>query len=238
MTEILINYTDFYAMSQNLPKYINLITQIKTVALGTISIILLGSYFISIVFTMQVMKEFVHFNASSIIGGTLANIYIRELSPVITAVILTGKVASAFTAEIAIMKVTKQLDAMCVMNTSPISYLIIPRVLACCIVLPLLNILSFLASLSNSMLISALFYNISVVVFRESICWSTILIDGYKSLAKSVIFAVIMSIISCYFGLTAINDTKGVGLTITSSVVIILMLIFTVNFILSYLIFY
>lgn len=211
--------------------------QTQVVGLGAISVILLGAYFVSVVFTIQVIKELICLNASGIIGGTLVTMYIRELSPVVTAIILTGKVASAFTAEIAVMKVTKQLDVMYIMNINPIRYLVAPRLFACCVILPLLNILAFFASLSNSILISALLYKIPIVVFSQSINWPLVIIDCFKSLVKSIIFAIVMSLVSCYFGLTAVSDTKGVGLATTASVVVILMLIFITNFILSLLMF-
>ena len=230
--------TKNYYVVYNMLRFINLLTQqIKIVGIGAISIIILGAYFVSIVFTIQIIKELMYFNASSIIGNTLTNIYIKDLTPVVTAIILAGKVASAFTAEIAVMKVTKQLDAMYTMNTNPIYSLVMPRLLACCIILPMLNIIAFLASLSNSLFLSVLFYQIPVVTFFASICWETTITNIYKSLIKSIGFAIIMALISCYFGLQALNTSKGIGQATTSSVVVILILIFISNFILSSLIF-
>lgn len=218
--------------------FINLLTrQIKIVGIGSLSVAILGAYFVSIVFTTQVIKELIRFNASSVIGNTLTSIYIKELSPVVTAIILTGKVASAFTAEIAVMKVTKQLDAMYIMNTNPISYLVLPRLFACCLILPILNLIAFLASLSNSLLLSTLFYKIPIVTFLNSIYWKTAIINIYKSLVKSTCFAILMALISCYFGLNALNTSKGIGLATTSSVVVILISIFISNFVLSSLIY-
>ena len=220
-----------------MPKLFVILGEVRAIGFKAISVVLLGAYFVSIVFTMQVIKELINFNMSSIIGATLTKIYTQELSPVITAIILTGKVASAFTAEISVMKVTKQLDAMYMMNTNPISYLLIPRLLACCITLPLLNILSFITSLSNSILISAILYKIPISIFFESINWLITITDVWKSLIKSLSFAIIISTISCCFGLTANNDTKGVAIATTSSVVTTLMLIFVFNFLLSFMMF-
>jgi len=189
----------------------NLINQIIIVGPGSLGIIIITASFIGIVFTLQIIKEFLYLDASSFIGAILSIAFIRELSPVLTSVIIAGRIGSAFTAELATMKVTEQVDALYLLNTNPIKYLVLPRLLGCLLVLPLLNLLFFLSSLSFSMFICSIFYNINPSLFFNSIYAGLFFQDILKSTFKVLVFGLILSIISCSWGLTTIGGSKSVG---------------------------
>jgi len=215
----------------------NLIDQIIIAGPQSLGIIIMTSSFIGIVFTLQVIKEFLYLDASSFVGAILSIAFIRELSPVFTAVIIAGRIGSSFTAELATMKVTEQIDALYLLNTNPLVYLVLPRLLGCILVLPFLNLLFFFSSLSISMFICSLFYNIHPVLFFNSMYSGLFFQDIIKSTFKVLVFGFILSIISCSWGLTTIGGSKSVGQATTSSVVTSLLMIFVVDFVLTYLLF-
>jgi len=215
----------------------NLIDQIIIVGLESLGIVIITASFIGVVFTLQVIKEFLYLDASSFIGAILSIAFIRELAPVFTAVIIAGRIGSFFTAELATMKITEQIDALYLLNTNPIIYLVLPRLLGCIFVLPFLNLLFFLSSLFISMFICYIFYNIYPLLFFNSMSVGLFLADIIKSTFKVLIFGFILSIVSCSWGLTTIGGSKSVGQSTTSSVVTSLLMIFVVDFILTYLLF-
>nr|YP_009500343.1 hypothetical protein [Gracilariopsis heteroclada]AXE43505.1 hypothetical protein [Gracilariopsis heteroclada] len=215
----------------------NTIEQIKIVGPDSLSIIIITAFFVGMVFTLQIVKEFLHINAISLVGSILTIAFIRELSPVLTSVIIVGRIASCFTAELATMSVTEQLDALYLLETSPISYLVIPRVLSSILILPFLNIFSFITSLFSSSFICFTIYNIHPEIFFTSSFSSLYIIDIIKSLFKTLIFGFLISVISCIWGINANGGAKGVGQSTTSSVVSSLLAVFIADFILSYIMF-
>ncbi len=212
------------------------LSQIEIMGIGSLTIVLLTAFFIGIVFTFQVAKEFSYLNATNLVGSVLTMTFVRELSPVLTAVIVTGRIGSAFTAEIATMKVTEQIDVLYVLQADPINYLVIPRFCACLVMLPLLNIFALSTSIASSLFVSSLLYHIPPSVFLNSSLIS--ILDFTYSSFKAVIFGCIISIVSCSWGLKTQGGARNVGKSTTSSVVTSLLLIFMVDFVLSYCMFH
>ena len=210
----------------------DLLQQVQIMGIGSLSIVLLTACFIGMVFTFQVAKEFTALNATHLVGSVLTITFVRELAPVLTGVIVAGRIGSAFTAEIATMKVTDQIDVLFILNTDPFYYLVIPRVYACILMLPILNIFALATSISSSILIGFILYNIPVSVFLTSSNIS--LLDLVYSLFKAIVFGFIIGVISCSWGLSTTGGAKNVGKSTTSSVVTILVVIFIIDFILSY----
>nr|YP_010986052.1 mlaE family lipid ABC transporter permease subunit [Polyopes affinis]WOL36970.1 mlaE family lipid ABC transporter permease subunit [Polyopes affinis] len=215
----------------------NTLEQMQLVGPGSLGICIITACFVGFVFTLQVAKEFLYFNAIGLIGAVLTIAFIRELSPVLTSVIVIGRMGSCFTAELATMKVTEQIDALYLLYTNPLIYLIVPRILASVYMLPMLNILSFATSLTSSAFVCFILYGIDPVIFFASSFASLSLLDFTKSLIKTIIFGFMISIISCYWGLKATGGAQGVGKSTTSSVVTCLLTIFILDFILSYFMF-
>nr|WCH58127.1 hypothetical protein [Cystoclonium purpureum f. stellatum] len=214
-----------------------IIETMLTVGPGSLTISLTTAFFVSMVFTLQVAKEFLYLNAINFIGAILTISFIRELSPVLTSVIVIGRIGSCFTAELATMKVTQQIDALYLLNTDPFLYLIIPRIISCILMLPILNFLSFVTSIASSVFICFTLYSIDPMIFLTSSFSSLLLADIIKSLFKTMIFGLIISIISCSWGLLAVGGAKGVGKSTTASVVTSLLVVFVCDFILSYFMF-
>ena len=216
---------------------VNTFEQMAFVGPASLMIALITAAFVGMVFTIQVAREFIYFGATTAVGGVLAIALTRELAPVLTAVVLAGRVGSAFAAEIGTMKVTEQIDALYVLKTDPVDYLVTPRVLACCFMLPVLTILSLLVGITGGLTIADYFYDISTNVFIESVRDFLKVWDLVACVIKSVVFGGIISVIGCNWGLTTSGGAKGVGQSTTAAVVISLIAIFMANFFLSWLMF-
>lgn len=215
----------------------NTLEQLAIVGPDSFFIALLTAIFVGAVFTIQVAREFINFGAGNLVGGVLAVALTRELTPVLTAVVLAGRVGSAFAAEIGTMKVTEQIDALLMLKTDPIDYLVIPRLLACLIMLPILTLLCLVTGMSGGLLIATRIYNLSDTVFLDSARDFLDIWDISSSMIKACCFGVLIAIIGCSWGLTTTGGAKGVGQSTTTAVVTALLAIFISNFFLSWVMF-
>ncbi|HEY9825429.1 MAG TPA: MlaE family lipid ABC transporter permease subunit [Stenomitos sp.] len=216
----------------------NTLEQMSIVGPDSLLVALLTATFVGMVFTIQVAREFITFGLGNTVGGVLALALTRELGPVLTAVILTGRVCSAFAAEIGTMRVTEQIDALQMLNTDPIDYLVIPRLIACCVMLPVITIFSLIAGLGGGMGVAASLYGISTGVFLDSVQSFLALWDIWSALLKAMIFGAIIAVVGSSWGLTTTGGAKGVGQSTTAAVVTTLLLIFISNFFLSWVMFH
>nr|YP_010951896.1 Probable ABC transporter permease protein Ycf63 [Laurencia obtusa]WMP12835.1 Probable ABC transporter permease protein Ycf63 [Laurencia obtusa] len=200
-------------------------------------ITIITSFFISLVFSLQIAKEFMYLDAVQLVGTVFAVSFIRELSPVLTSIVIVGKVCSSFTSELATMVSTEQLDALFVLGINPINYLILPRIISMIIGLPMLNFISIITSVLSGVFICCIFYSINPSIFLSAVFYNSLMFDLFKSVVKTVVFAFFIGLISCVWGITSLGGSRAVGLSTTSSVVNCLLIIFILNFILSYLLF-
>nr|WGH12764.1 hypothetical protein Ycf63 [Echinothamnion sp.] len=228
----LANPTIFFRL-----RYRDVLDQVILIGPDSVFITMITSFFVSLVLSLQIVKEFLYLNATDLVGSVLAISFIRELSPVLTSIIIIGKVGSLFTAEIATMSITEQIDALFILGINPISYLFLPRVVAMILTLPILNLFSLLTSFISSSFICSIIYSIDTSFFFQSLFYSVFFIDILKSTLKILVFGLFISIISCVWGITTIGGSKRVGLSTTSSVVTSLIVVFVFNFILSYYLF-
>ena len=215
----------------------NTLEQMSIVGPQSLMIALLTSTFVGMVFTIQVAREFLNFGAGAAVGGVLALSLARELAPVLTAVTIAGRVGSAFAAELGTMQVTEQIDAMYMLRTDPIDYLVTPRVLACCLMLPLLTILGLGTGILGGMAMANLIYGIPNMVFLDSARKFLSVWDLCSVPLKAIVFGFLIAIIGTSWGLTTTGGAKGVGESTTTAVVTSLLAIFISNFFLSWIMF-
>ncbi|OKH20499.1 ABC transporter permease [Hydrococcus rivularis NIES-593] len=215
----------------------NTFDQMSIVGPESLTIALLTAAFVGMVFTIQVAREFIYYGAGTTVGGVLAIALTRELAPVLTAVVIAGRVGSAFAAEIGTMRVTEQIDALYMLKTDPIDYLVSPRVLACSVMMPVLTILSLITGMTGGMFMADALYDISPTVFLRSAQNFLQVWDLFSAVIKSVVFGALIAIIGCSWGLTTTGGAKGVGQSTTTAVVTALLSIFIANFFLSWLMF-
>nr|YP_009399041.1 hypothetical protein [Taenioma perpusillum]ARW68438.1 hypothetical protein [Taenioma perpusillum] len=211
--------------------------QIKILYSSSLSIVIIAAFFMGLVFSLQIVKEFLYLNAISLVGSIIATSFLRELSPVITSIILIAKIGSYFTAELATMSITEQIDILYILGINPINYLVLPRIVSFIILMPFFNCISFITSIFSCSFICLFMYDIDANIFFTSVLSALSWIDVLKSCLKTIIFAFCISLISCVWGLTASGGAKGVGMSTTSSVVISVILVIILDFFLSYYLF-
>ena len=146
----------------------NTIEQMGIVGPESLLIVLLTATFVGMVFTIQVARELVAFGTANMVGGMLALTLARELGPVLTAVVVAGRVGSAFAAEIGTMKVTEQIDALYMLKTDPVDYLVIPRVIACGVMMPILTLLCLVAAIFGGLIVAVNLYDIPQSMYTVS----------------------------------------------------------------------
>lgn len=217
--------------------YSNIIEQMALVGPESLLIALLTSTTIGMVFTIQVAREFINIGAGQAVGGVLSLALTRELAPVLTAVVLAGRVGSAFAAELGTMKVSEQIDALYILKTDPVDYLVVPRLVACCVMLPLLTILAIVTGMLGGLLIATTIYGMPGRVFLDSARNFLNAWDICSAPIKAVCFGALIAIIGCSWGMTTTGGAKGVGQSTTTAVVTSLLAIFISNFFLSWMMF-
>ena len=215
----------------------NTLDQMAVVGPESLLIALVTAAFVGMVFTVQVAREFINLGAATAVGGVLALSLSRELAPVLTAVVLAGRVGSAFAAEIGTMRVTEQIDALLMLKTDPINYLVIPRVIACCMMLPILTIMCLVTGMMGGLLVAIAMYDISPSVFLDSARNFLNLWDILNAAIKAFCFGALIAVIGCSWGLTTSGGAKGVGESTTTAVVTSLLTIFIANFFLTWIMF-
>lgn len=215
------------------PKIKHIVYQMAHLGVDSLPIVLLTILFTGMVLTVQTAHEFIKFGAQSSIGGIVAIAMGRELAPVLTGVVVAGRVGAAITAEIGSMKVTEQIDALRVMATNPIAYLVVPRFLACVLMLPILVVFANVIGTFGGYLVATTYAGLTSFTFIHSIKVFTVVNDLVGGLVKAMFFGGIVAIIGCHKGLTTENGAEGVGRATTGSVVTSIVLIFISNYFLS-----
>jgi phospholipid/cholesterol/gamma-HCH transport system permease protein len=197
----------------------------------SLSLVGITGFIMGLVLTIQAKPTMAEFGAESWIPGMVGVSLIREIGPVITALICAGKVGSGIGAELGSMKVTEQIDAMEVSGTNPFKYLVVTRVLATTFMIPILAILSDTIGLIGSYVGVNITGKVSLRLFFTQVFESLDFIDVYPAIVKTFFFGFIIGIIGCYKGYNSNKGTEGVGSAANSSVVIASLLVFIIDMI-------
>lgn len=200
----------------------------------SLSIIILTGFFTGAVFGLQIGGIFEIFRAESIMGAATGKALTREMAPLMTAFLLTGRAGSAMTAEIATMRVNEQVDAMEAMAVDPIHYLVVPRVIAAMFIIPLLCGIFIFVGVIGSYVTGVAIFDVDVGVFIDRIKWLVEAKDIFKGIQKAFIFSVIIATLACKFGLNAGGGAKGVGTATTQSVVMTLLVVLCCDVVITY----
>ncbi|MBA0812871.1 hypothetical protein Gohar_026802 [Gossypium harknessii] len=212
----------------------NTLQQLERVGPKSVGVCLLTSAFVGMAFTIQFVREFTRLGLNRSVGGVLALAFSRELSPVVTSIVVAGRIGSAFAAELGTMQVSEQTDTLRVLGSNPVDYLVTPRVLASSLALPFLTLMCFTVGMASSALLADSVYGISINIILDSAQRALRSWDIISAMIKSQVFGMIISIVSCAWGVTTMGGAKGVGESTTSAVVISLVGIFMADFALSY----
>lgn len=214
-----------------------ILAQMSHLGVDSLTIVSLTLLFTGVVITLQTASKFIEFGAQSTIGGVVAIAIGRELGPVLVGVVCAGRVGAAITAEIATMKVTEQIDALRVMAVSPESYLILPRMLACMVVVPILTVFGDVIGVAGGWATAVYYSGISSYTFMNGIHTFTEVFDLTGGMVKAVFFGNVIAVLGCYYGLTCPEGAEGVGKATTRTVVTSIIVIFILNAVLTFILF-
>lgn len=193
--------------------------QMESVGLNSAPVVLITGTFTGMVLAIQTYYGFRMFGGESLVGATVALSMTRELGPAITALMVTGRAGSAMAAEIGTMKVTEQIDALYAMSVNPVQYLVMPRVVAGIIMLPVLTVISDFIGILGGYFVGVQLLNINSGIFIARIIEFVDLSDIFNGLIKSAFFGLILSLIGCYKGFYTAGGAAGVGRATTQAVV-------------------
>ncbi len=203
----------------------HILEQMSRIGVDSLPIVSLISLFTGMVLALQSAYQMQRISAEMYIASLVALSMVRELGPVLTALIVAGRVGASITAEIGTMQVTEQIDALQTLATNPVRYLVVPRFLALVIMMPILTLYADIIGGFGGYIIGVYKLNISHAVYMKN-TWSPLKYkDVYTGLIKSVFFGLITCIVACYEGMKADGGAEGVGRATTSSVVMSFILI-------------
>ena len=211
--------------------------QMEQVGIHSIPVVLITAIFTGMVLALQSFNGFKRFNAESLVGTVVALSMTRELGPVLTGLIVAGRAGAAMAAELGTMKVTEQIDALVTMAVSPVKYLIVPRLLACLLMLPVLTVLSDMIGVVGGYFVTVNALGANPTVYIRRTTQYLKLDDIFVGLFKAAVFGVVIALISCYKGFTTEGGAEGVGKATTGAVVISMMLILILDYLLTAILF-
>jgi phospholipid/cholesterol/gamma-HCH transport system permease protein len=203
------------------------------VGTNSVGVVAITGMFIGMVLAVQAYGQFHMIGLETSLGAVIHMSVVRELGPVLAAVMLSGRIGSAMAAELATMRVTEQIDALACLGVDPVKYLVGPRLLACVILLPLLTVLADVMGLVGSTLISLRVYGIDSHHYWHHTREFVKLWDIFVGLAKSVIFGGVLSLIACHRGFHSRPGAEGVGRAATEAFVFSFVAILMIDFVLA-----
>ena len=194
--------------------------QMEFVGVRSLSIIMISGTFTGMVFALQSGNAFAMFGAEGFVGPTVVLALTLELSPVLSALMISGRAGSAMAAEIGTMKVTEQVDALLAMGVNPINYLVAPRIVASLVMLPVMCMVYNLVGTFGAWLVTTRVLGYDEGVFIRNVEWYVDADDVYKGLVKALVFGFIISTVGCFKGYYTSGGAEGVGRATTQSVVV------------------
>ncbi|MDX1763512.1 MAG: ABC transporter permease [bacterium] len=220
------------------PLYLNnTIKQMLEVGVNSIPVVLITATFTGMVLALQTHTGFQRFNAESLVGTVVALSMTRELGPVLTGLIVAGRAGSAMAAELGTMRVTEQIDALYTLATNPVKYLVVPRLVAGVVMLPVMTILSDIVGIYGGLFVSVSVLDANRTIYIKR-TWDFLEFnDVYSGLFKAAVFGLIISLVGCYKGFYTRGGAEGVGKATTGSVVISSMLILIFDYLLTAILF-
>jgi len=198
----------------------DVLDQMDVIGVGSLPIILLTGLFIGGVMVINTAAQFQRFGETSLTGDVVAIALVRELGPTITALLVAGRNASGIASELGSMVVTEQVDAMRALGTDPVRKLVVPRLIATVLTLPLLTAVADLVGLFGGFLVSHFTLHLSASEFWHRSIHALVLGDLVQGMVKPLVFAAIIATVGCYQGLQARGGTEGVGRATTTAVVV------------------
>jgi len=206
-------------------KYDHILEQCKKTGYDSFPIVAVVALFIGFIFALQTAYFMQRLGSEMYIASLVALSIVRELGPVITALVVAGRVGASHTAELGSMQVTEQIDALETLATNPIKYLVVPRFVALCIMLPILTLFANIIGIMGSYMICVFKLGITSSMYMNITFSSLFYKDLFTGLFKALIFGMVIALVSCYEGFNVEGGAEGVGKATTRSVVISFLMI-------------
>ncbi|HKI01775.1 MAG TPA: ABC transporter permease [Thermoanaerobaculia bacterium] len=214
-----------------------LFRQMIKVGVSSVPVVLLTALFTGMVLALQTFTVLERFNAESFVGSLVALSMVRELSAVLTGLIVAGRAGSAMGAELGTMRVTEQIDALEVMATDPVHYLVVPRVWASTLMMPLLVVMANGVGIFGGYLVSVVLMGANPVAYIDRTFQFMDLNDLFSGLVKAGAFGFLLAVIGCQQGFYTTGGAEGVGRSTTAAVVVASIAILISDFFLTRLLF-
>lgn len=216
------------------PRYFSeTVRQMDHIGVGSFAIVVLTGFFTGGVIILQSYPTLAYYGAQSNAGQGVATALIRELGPVLTALMVAGRVGSAISAELGSMVVSQQIDAMRALGTSPVRKLVTPRLIALIVTLPLLTVAGDLAGITGGGLVARQLHGLDMNIYISSVRTGVKIEDLVGGIIKPFFFGLIIGLVSCHKGLSTTGGTVGVGESTTKTVVASSIIVIIADFFLS-----
>ena len=186
---------------------------------GSVPLVAMVSFFLGLTMALLTGYQLERFGTERLVPGLVAIAFTRELGPLLTGIMLAARIGASFTAELGTMQVSEEVEAIEAMGISPLRFLVAPRMLALICLMPCLAVVSSVAAILATSLISIAYFNIAFVYFNDLVLASLLIRDIVTGIAKSLLFGLLIGAIACFRGLRVKGGAAGVGTATTSSVV-------------------
>ncbi len=203
----------------------------------SLPVVALTAIFSGMVIALQSFTGFSRFNAASAVAGVVALSVVRELAPVLAALLVSGRVGAAMAAELGTMRVTDQIDALTTLSTNPMKYLVAPRLLAGVLALPLLTVVADILGVAGGFLVSTVKLGFAPHIYLTSTADILTTNDIIAGLSKAAVFGLLIALMGCYHGYNSRGGAQGVGAATTKAVVAASMLILAFDYVMTELFF-
>jgi phospholipid/cholesterol/gamma-HCH transport system permease protein len=208
----------------------DIVLQMDTIGVGSIPIVVMMGFLSGAVMALQMARALAQYGQVDRTGTIVAITLVRELGPDLTALMVAGRNSSGMASELGSMKVTEQIDAMRALGTDPIQKLVTPRLIATCVMLPLLTIISDFVGIFAGWVIAYTLLNLQSRQYWSTAWRALEWNDVSQGLVKPFVFAFVVALIGCYYGLRASGGTQGVGRATTQAVVVASVMIFLLTY--------
>lgn len=209
------------------------LNQMAFIGVASVPIVALTTFSSGAVISLYTAEILIRYGATSLAGGTVALAVVREIAPVLAGIMVAARCGSAMAAQLGTMAVTEQIDALRALNVPPTNYLVIPRLVASVVMLPILGLVGMYAGVLGGYLVAVPLSGISDGIFWRSLRQFIDVPDLTGGLLKTVVFGLIVAVVACQQGLSTRGGAVGVGQSTTRTVVITMVLIYVANYFLT-----
>jgi len=231
---ILLLQTVFYFKEapRNLP---SISRQLYEIGVGTLPITALMALFVGMVLALQTGSQLALYGTQDVIGAIVGLSMVKELGPVMTSLLVAGRIGSAMAAEVGAMEVYEEIDALKTFQISPVRYLAMPRLLGCLLAMPALVVFAIVVGVIGGAFVSSVnpLINVPVNVYYDNLIQALNYTEIFKGLLKATVFGCIIAVVGCYVGFKTTGGARGIGQSTTRAVVLSFLLIFVANYFLT-----